>query len=65
MAEIKAKLVDRPDGPAILVERDGTVGMLVPLPIAEMETAPVISLAIRKVIVALEQSYLAAIRAGV
>jgi hypothetical protein len=65
MATIEAKVVDRPDGPAILVERDRAVGMVIPIPVKEMETAPVISLAIRKVILALEQAYLEAIRQGV
>lgn len=65
MATIEAKVVARPDGPAILVERDRAVGMVIPIPVKEMETAPVISLAIRKVILALEQAYLEAIRQGV
>lgn len=65
MAAIEAKVIQDADGPAILVERDRAVGMVIPIPVKEMETAPVISLAIRKVILALEQAYLEAIRQGV
>jgi len=41
------------------------VAMVVPIPVGEMEAAPVLSLALRRVVLAFEQAYMEAIRQGV